>query len=151
MCNRNHLSESEKHRSNHVLRKSHSVAAGEECCFKFLPEGADTTEASVRTTIDDACREQIEAKIAAPPEPGASAVCRICKGLTRKTAVQVRLNLHNMRVPARPEEFVWHLRTWCVHCRLLQVERCALIKLRAELAAMGRSSRRGTFSLSPVN
>ena len=103
-----------RHNPNHVLRDCHSLVAGDDCCVKFVPEGADTSVASVRATIDDACRAQVEAKLALPPEPGAHAVCRICKGLTRKTPLQVQLNLSNMELPDRPEEIVWHLRTWCV-------------------------------------
>ncbi|KAM5540120.1 hypothetical protein V8D89_006260 [Ganoderma adspersum] len=100
-----------RHNPNHVLRDCHSLVAGDDCCVKFLPEGADTAAASVRATIGDMCRAQVEAKLAAPPEPGAYPVCRICKGLTRKTPLQVRLNLSNMELPDRPEEIVWHLRT----------------------------------------
>ncbi|KAI1789087.1 hypothetical protein LXA43DRAFT_1096656 [Ganoderma leucocontextum] len=99
-----------KRSPSHTLRESHPVA-GDGCCFKFLPDGADTAAASVRATVDDACRAQIEAKLAARPEPGAIAVCRICKGLTRKTPLQIRLNLSSLQLPERPEEIVWHLRT----------------------------------------
>ncbi|KAM5540099.1 hypothetical protein V8D89_006239 [Ganoderma adspersum] len=103
-----------KHNPNHVLRTAHSLVAGYGCCIKFLPAGADTAEASARTTVDDECRAQIEARLATRPEPGAVAVCRICKGLARKTPLQVRRRLRYMRLPEeRPEEIVWHLR--CCH------------------------------------
>ncbi|KAI1789085.1 hypothetical protein LXA43DRAFT_1022431 [Ganoderma leucocontextum] len=96
---------------NHVLCDGHWLAAGDGCCIKFLPEGADTAAASVRTTVDDAYRAQIEAKFAsACPDPGAVAVCRICKGLARKTPQQVRRHLQYMRLPGQAEEIVWHLR-----------------------------------------
>ena len=103
-----------KHNPNHVLRPAHSLIAGYGCCVKFLPTGADTAVASVRTTVDDACRAQIEERLAARPDPGAVAVCRICKGLSRKTPLQMRRRLRYMRLPERPEEIVWHLRCWCV-------------------------------------
>ena len=66
----------------------------------------------MRTTIDDALRAQIEAKLAARPQPEMAAVCRICKGLTRKTPLQVRRRLRYMQLAERPEEIVWHLRCW---------------------------------------
>ena len=97
---------------NHVLVKSHWLGAGDRCCVKFLPEGTDTAAASVRTTIDDACRAQIEAKLAARPEPRTVAVCRICKGIARKTPQQVRRHLPYMWLTERAEEIVWHLRYW---------------------------------------
>ena len=103
-----------KHNPNHVLRPAHSLIAGYGCCVKFLPTGADTAVASVRTTVDDACRAQIEERLAARPDPGAVAVCRICKGLSRKTPLQMRRRLRYLRLPERPEEIVWHLRCWCV-------------------------------------
>ena len=106
-----------RHNPNHVLVPGHSLVAGYGCYIKFLRSGADTTQASVRTTVDDACRAQIAARLATRPNPEAVAVCRICKGLARKTPLQVRRRLRYMRLPEeRPEEIVWHLRCWCVFC-----------------------------------
>ncbi|PIL34396.1 hypothetical protein GSI_03171 [Ganoderma sinense ZZ0214-1] len=99
-----------KYNPNHVLRYPHSLVAGYGCCIKFLPADADTAMALVRTAVDDACRAQIEERLAMRPDPGAVAVCRICKGLSRKTPLQVRRRLRCLRLPERPEEIVWHLR-----------------------------------------
>ncbi len=106
-----------RRKPNHVLCDGHWLGARDNCCVKFLPEDADTAAASVRTTIDDARRAQIEEKLAACPEPGAIAVCRICKGLARKTPQQVRRHLRYMRLPERAEEILWHLRYWYVRKR----------------------------------
>lgn len=99
---------------NHVLRDGHWLGLGDNCCVKFLPEGADTAIASVRMTVDDACRAQIEAKLATRPDPGAIPVCRICKGLARKTPQQVKRHPQYMRLPDGAEEVVWHFRYWYV-------------------------------------
>ena len=101
-----------KHNQNYVLRDGHSLAAGDGCCVKCLPPSADVTAASQRTTIDDGLRAQIEAKLATRPQPDMIAVCRICKGLMRKTPLQVRRHLRYMRLAEQPEEIVWHLRCW---------------------------------------
>ncbi|KAI1789090.1 hypothetical protein LXA43DRAFT_595501 [Ganoderma leucocontextum] len=100
-----------KHNPNHVLRDNHPLDAGDGCCLEFLPEGADTTPASMRTTISDSVRAQIEAKLATRQELGVAPVCRICKGLTRKTSWQVHRRLPVIRLPARAEEIVWHLQS----------------------------------------
>ncbi len=108
-----------KHNRSYVLAVSHSLAAGGSCCVKFLPAGADTAAASARTTVDDARRAEIMTRLAARPDPSMVAVCRICKGLTRKTTLQVQMHLRHMQVregPEGPVELVWHLRYWCV-CR----------------------------------
>ena len=101
----------EKHDPDHVLLDNHSVAAGDGCCIKFLPEGAHSAAASARTTVDDALRAQIETKLSTPPVPRAIAVCRICKDLMSKTPLQARKNVYSMQLPRRPEEIVWHLRS----------------------------------------
>ena len=101
----------EKHDPDHVLLDNHSVAAGDGCCIKFLPEGAHSAAASARTTVDDALRAQIETKLATPPVPRAIAVCRICKDLMSNTPLQARKNIYSMQLPRRPEEIVWHLRS----------------------------------------
>ncbi|PIL34392.1 hypothetical protein GSI_03167 [Ganoderma sinense ZZ0214-1] len=102
-----------KHNQGYEVRPGHSLAAGDDCCIKFLPQGVDTAAASARTMVDDACRAQIEAKLATRPQQRAVAVCRICKGLTRKTRLQVRMQLRYIHLAERPEEIVWHLR--CCH------------------------------------
>ena len=139
-----------RHNPNHVLRDCHSLVAGDDCCVKFIPTDEDNTAASARTTVDDACRAQIEARLATRPEPEAVAVCRICKGLTRKTPLQVQRNLKYMRLAEQPEEIVWHLRCWCVRTSPAQTKNCNLTILRARVA-MGRSSRRGIFFLSTLD
>ena len=117
--------------------------------MKFLPEGADTAAASVRATVSDSVRAEIEAKLATRPEPGVAPVCRICEGLARKSPWRVHRHLPAMRLSARAEEVVWHLRSWCV-CRRRPFWGDAL-RLLVDgpcLAVTGRSSRRGIFCLS---
>ena len=104
----------EKHDPDHVLLDNHSVAAGDGCCIKFLPEGAHSAAASARTTVDDALRAQIETKLSTPPVPRAIAVCRICKDLTGRTPEEARNNLFCIRLPMQADVIVWHLRSWCV-------------------------------------
>ncbi|KAM5540116.1 hypothetical protein V8D89_006256, partial [Ganoderma adspersum] len=101
-----------KHNPKYVLRDNHPLDAGDDCCVKFLPEGADTAAASVRVTASDSVRAEIEAKLATRAEPGVAPVCRICKGLARKSPWRVHRHLPAMRLSARAEEIVWHLRSW---------------------------------------
>ena len=82
--------------------------------MKFLPEGADTDAASARTTVNDSLRAEIEAKLATRAGPGVVPVCRICKGLTAKTPLQVWRHLPYIRLPGQLGEIVWHLRCWYV-------------------------------------
>ncbi|KAM5540119.1 hypothetical protein V8D89_006259 [Ganoderma adspersum] len=110
----------------YVLRDNHSLVAGPDCCIKFLPEGADDVVASTRTTIDDALSIQIETKLAVPPEPGAAAVCRICKGLTSKTLSQAQSLVYWTRLPELPEEIVWHLRS--CHGREFELDDIAFVR-----------------------
>ena len=50
-------------------------------CIKYLPYGADTSEASNRVTADEATRERIEALLSQCPEKSLPA-CRLCDVLT---------------------------------------------------------------------
>ncbi|PIL34415.1 hypothetical protein GSI_03190 [Ganoderma sinense ZZ0214-1] len=100
-----------KHNPDLVLCNNHSLEAGPGCCINFLPEGESSVAASARVAIDDALRGQIEATLAAPPEPRASAVCRICKGLTSKTVQQARCNIFSILLPQQADAIVWHLRS----------------------------------------
>ena len=49
-------------------------------CMKYLPDGADTSEASNRVTADEATRERIEALLSQCPEESLPA-CRLCEVL----------------------------------------------------------------------
>ena len=102
-----------KRKSDYVILDSHSFEPASSCCIKFiLNESADTSLATTRTTVDQAIRGKIVARLAARPNEQAVAVCRICKGLMGKTPRRVRENLHVMRLPETPEGIVWHFRSW---------------------------------------
>ena len=131
-----------KHNLKYILCDGHSFAAGDGCSVKLLPEGADAIAGSARTTvtIDGAYRARIEAKLAARPDPRAAAVCRIRKGLTGKTPLQMWRHPPYIRLPGRPEEIVWHLQCWYIRgvpCGEMHCD-SALTSSRA-LTAMGRS------------
>ncbi|PIL34411.1 hypothetical protein GSI_03186 [Ganoderma sinense ZZ0214-1] len=59
-----------KHNPKYVLRDNHLFEAGDDCCVKFLPESADASAASVRITVSDSLRAEIEAKLATRVGPG---------------------------------------------------------------------------------
>ncbi|KAI0755804.1 hypothetical protein C8Q74DRAFT_1452363 [Fomes fomentarius] len=88
---------------NHVLKHTH-ILEGRECSIKLLPEGADTAPAFVRTTVDEETRAKIQERITARPNAQAGLVCRVCKGVLKKTA-----GTSDVGLPEDPEKIVWHM------------------------------------------
>ena len=93
--------------------------------MKFLPKGANTAAASVRTTISDSVRAQIEAKLSTETDRVTFTmrrvvpVCRMClEGLVtgEPSWSIVHGFLPVTHLPSRAEEIVWHMQSWCV-CR----------------------------------
>ena len=89
----------------------------------FLPKGANTAAASVRTTVSDSVRAQIESKLPTETDPDTFTtrsmvpVCRMClEGLMLKdpTWPTVHKFLPVIHLPSRVEEIVWHMQSWCV-------------------------------------
>ncbi len=50
---------------------------------------------------------QIQERIAARPNAQAGLVCRVCKGVLKKTAGRSDVGL-----PEDPEKIVWHIQNW---------------------------------------
>ena len=102
-----------KQKPNHVILDSHSLEPESLCCVKFLSdENADISLATVPTTVDQAMRDRIDARLETRPDAQAVAVCRICKELIRNTPHQVKRYLFMMRLPEASEGIIWHFRSW---------------------------------------
>ncbi|KAM5540102.1 hypothetical protein V8D89_006242 [Ganoderma adspersum] len=108
------------HNPSCVLRDNHSLNAGDACCVKFLPEGADTAAASVRTTVSDSVRAEIETNLPAETDLAALTrrrvvpVCRIClEALVGKEPSwnNIHTSLPVIQLPSWVEGIMWHMQS----------------------------------------